>query len=75
MAVRMRLRISGMHCDHCIKSIESALSTLSGVESCAVRLGEAEVTVDDSAVGKQELLAAVRGAGTFDVFSFSSPPP
>ncbi len=75
MALRMRLRISGMHCDHCIKSIESALSTLGGVESCAVRLGEAEVTVDESTVGKKELLAAVRGAGTFDVSAFSLPPP
>ena len=72
MTVRMRLRISGMNCDHCIKSIESALAALNGVESCAVRLGEAEVTVDESTVGKKELLAAVRGAGTFDVSSFSS---
>ncbi len=75
MTVRMRLRISGMHCDHCIKSIESALATLNGVESCAVRLGDADVTVDESTVGKQELLAAVRGAGIFDVSSFSSPAP
>ncbi|MCH7596786.1 MAG: heavy-metal-associated domain-containing protein [Planctomycetes bacterium] len=73
MTVRMRLRITGMHCDHCIKSIESALATLHGVESCAVLLGEADVTIDESTVGKKELLAAVRGAGVFDVSFFSSP--
>lgn len=61
-----------MHCDHCIKSIESALATLHGVESCAVLLGEADVTIDESTVGKKELLAAVRGAGIFDVPYFSS---
>ena len=75
MSVKMRLGISGMHCDQCVRSIESALAALDCVESCAVRLGEADVIVDESAAEKQELLAAVRGAGTFDVFSFSSPPP
>lgn len=72
MTVRMRLRISGMHCDQCIQSLELALATLDGVEGCAVRLGEADVTIDESTVGKKELLAAVRGAGIFDVPYFSS---
>lgn len=58
----MKLRISGMSCGHCAKTVETVIKAVPGVESVTVSLerGEAEVTGQASAVA---LMEAVRAKG------------
>ncbi|MDX1619040.1 MAG: heavy metal translocating P-type ATPase [Balneolaceae bacterium] len=59
------LRIEGMHCAGCVKSVEQALNKLEGVEKAAVNLATetASVEYDSGKVGKDELARAVKDAG------------
>ncbi|CAK0752206.1 Heavy-metal-associated domain-containing protein [Gammaproteobacteria bacterium] len=58
----MKLKISGMNCGHCTKTIEQALREVPGVESVAVSLerGEAEITGQATAI---VLMEAIRAKG------------
>ncbi len=68
---RLRIQITGMHCDHCVRAVEEALSSAPGVRECRIEIGSADVTFDDASVKKADLLAAIRRAGKFDVASIS----
>jgi copper chaperone len=68
---RLRIRITGMHCDHCVCAVEEALSSVPGVRECRVEIGCADVAFDDATTKKSELLAAIRRAGVFDVAAIS----
>ena len=39
------IKIDGMGCEHCVKSVKNALGELSGVEVLEVKIGEATVEV------------------------------
>ncbi|HSD32478.1 MAG TPA: cation transporter [Gemmatimonadales bacterium] len=60
-----KLKVTGMTCGHCQKTVEQALKGLSGVYSAVVDLqdGEAEIDFDDDAVTAGALVAAVEQAG------------
>ena len=68
----LHFHISGMHCDACVASIRDAIDNVVGVTATDVTLDAADVTFDQSACGVAEVLAAVRGAGPFDVTAFST---
>ena len=68
---RVQIRITGMHCKHCVHAVEVSLNSLSGVRECRVTIGNADVIVDPSNTKKSDLLAAIRRAGNFDAVSFS----
>src|SRR5271157_1272990 len=57
--------IAGMTCDHCVRTVSHALSSVPGVESARVDLpgARAEVTVDPSRVDLETLRTAVEAAG------------
>ncbi len=57
------IHIGGMTCGHCVMSIKKELSKLDGLTINAVKLGSAEVTVDESKVTDRTLQAAVEEAG------------
>jgi copper chaperone len=59
----MTLSIQGMSCDHCVRAVEGALGSLSGVKVREVRVGEAVVEYDSSAVQPQDLVDAVEDQG------------
>lgn len=40
------LRVDGMSCEHCVKAINNAVGTMSGVASVSVDLGAKTVTVE-----------------------------
>lgn len=65
---QITLKIQGMTCDHCKRSVETALEKLGGVEKVAVDLaaGEAVVTYNPGQVTVEELKKAVTQAG-YDV--------
>ncbi|MCH7591157.1 MAG: heavy-metal-associated domain-containing protein [Planctomycetes bacterium] len=66
----LRISISGMHCDHCVRTVDEALTGLAGVSKCAVEIGRAEVVVNDAVTGRRDLFAAIRAAGAFEVRGF-----
>jgi copper chaperone CopZ len=60
-----KLKVSGMTCGHCQKTVEQALKGVNGVYSAVVDLqdGEAEIDFDDDAATAGALVAAVEKAG------------
>ncbi len=58
-----KLKIEGMSCQHCVKSVDAALSDVPGVDRVvAVRLDEGEAEVEGSA-DPNALVAAVEEEG------------
>jgi copper chaperone CopZ len=62
---KVALKIDGMTCQGCVRSIEMKLSGLPGVESAHVDLGTGSATVeyDDARVDVGKLVAAVEQIG------------
>jgi copper ion binding protein len=62
--MKTKLTIAGMHCEHCVKAVEGALSALSGVKKVKVNLkkGLGEVEHAES-VPLDAMKAAVVEAG------------
>ena len=42
----LRLKVSGMTCDHCVAAVSKAVQGLPGVQAVRVDLGRGEVEVD-----------------------------
>lgn len=66
--MKQTLSVPEVHCEHCVSSIEGAVSTLAGVEEVKVDLGDKNVTVafDDREVAIDEIIGAIEGQG-YDV--------
>ncbi|GJH43699.1 heavy-metal-associated domain-containing protein [Pasteurella canis] len=62
---KVTLKIEGMHCGGCVKSVTRILQELDGVEIAEVNLesANAEVTFEPSQVSIEELIEAVENAG------------
>ena len=62
---KTKLKISGMSCQHCVKTVKDALTALDGVQSAKVNLrkGEAIVRFDESYVNRVNLRDAITQAG------------
>jgi copper chaperone len=54
-----------MSCGHCVKKVQQALASTTGVANATVTLepGQAKVEYDEAAVTPQQLTAAVTTAG------------
>jgi copper chaperone len=63
---RQTIEISGMSCHHCVMTVRNVLSHVEGVTVEEVRIGEAKVSFDESAVPSDVVAEAVRDAG-YDV--------
>ena len=70
--VKMSLPITGMHCDGCVEAVREALTKTSSMIECDVRVGNVVVTLDEGKVDRADILAAIRGAGAFDISDFST---
>ncbi|GAB1516220.1 heavy-metal-associated domain-containing protein [Actinophytocola sp. KF-1] len=56
--------VTGMTCDHCVRSVTEEVSALDGVTGVSVDLSTGRVTVaSDEEVGVAEVRAAVEEAG------------
>jgi copper chaperone len=58
----LAITINGMSCSHCLNAVTKALSSVPGLEVRSVRIGRAELTVEDAAVSEQ-VKAAIERAG------------
>lgn len=66
MSIETRvINIDGMTCGGCVKSVDSALTQLDGVQSVDVDLegNKAAVTYDSSAVAVDAIVEAIEDAG------------
>lgn len=63
--MRTTLKVTGMTCNHCVHSVQSALQGVSGVRAARVDLeqGRAVVDYDEGETGPKELEGAVADAG------------
>lgn len=61
----VELKVEGMSCDACVRSIERKLSKVAGVASARVNLvtGKAVVEYDDSRAKADQLIGAVEQIG------------
>jgi copper ion binding protein len=61
----VQLKVEGMTCQGCVRSVEKKLSGLKGVESVNVDLsgGKAAVTFDDSQIQPSQLIGAIEQIG------------
>lgn len=66
----VHLTIAGMHCNGCVENVRKRLAETPGVRSADVRLNAADVRIDAAVCGITNLVAAVSGAGDFQVISF-----
>ena len=62
---KTKLKIGGMSCQHCVKTVKDALTALEGVQSAKVNLrkGEAVVRFDELSVNPVNLRDAITQAG------------
>ena len=62
---KVELRVEGMTCDSCVRSVEKKLSKVAGVELARVNLdaGKATVEYDDSQAQIDQLIGAVEQIG------------
>ncbi len=57
------LKIDGMSCQHCVKSVKKALDNVEGVSSAEVAVGTAKVVYDDLKTNRDTITIAIQGAG------------
>ena len=48
--MKLNLKIDGMGCEHCIKSVRETLEGINGVKVLDVKIGSAEVEVENDSV-------------------------
>ena len=48
--MKLNLKIDGMGCEHCIKSVRETLEGVNGVKVLDVKIGSAEVEVENDSV-------------------------
>ena len=48
--MKLNLKINGMGCEHCIKSVREALEGINGVKVLDVKIGSAEVEAENDSV-------------------------
>jgi copper chaperone CopZ len=61
-AMSIKLKVTGMTCPHCVKSVTQALQEVDGVDKVEVSLEQADALVTGSA-NVEQLIAAVKQAG------------
>lgn len=60
--IKETIKISGMSCSHCVKSIEQAVSKLP-VNHCEVEIGTLRVEYSPEKLTREQILIAIREAG------------
>jgi copper chaperone len=63
MAETLKLEITGMTCDHCVRAVSDALKGVKGVEAAKVSLALGSAVVTGLGFDRSALLDAVREEG------------
>lgn len=57
------IKIEGMSCGHCVRSVREALEETEGVEVEDVQIGSAQINYDPARTNRQEVERAIEEAG------------
>lgn len=57
------VKIEGMSCEHCVRSVETALNTLEGVESAVVNLNKKQAEVEVNGVDDEDIKKVIDEIG------------
>jgi copper chaperone CopZ len=70
--MKMAFSVSGMTCDHCVRTLTTSLAGVDGVTDPHVSLDDARatLTLDEARCTTQKVVEAIRGAG-FQVTGFA----
>jgi len=60
--IKETIKIDGMSCSHCVKSVEQALSSLN-LENQKVFIGSAEISYEPNLITKKEIIESIENAG------------
>jgi copper chaperone len=60
---RIKLKIEGMSCGHCVSAVDKALKGLDGVQVEQVAIGTATVSYDPAATSPERITRAVEDEG------------
>lgn len=63
MQTPLKLTLTGMHCDACVRRVTTALQTVPGVEVNSVEVGSAQLAFDPTQSTTAEIVAAVDRIG------------
>ena len=62
--------VGGMTCDHCVAAVKNRLAATPGVNVRDVKVGTADITLDDSKTSMEDVEDAISDEGyTVDVFT------
>ena len=56
------LKIEGMSCNHCVMTVNNALSSL-GVRNLEVEVGKAKFDYDENSIEKSKIISAIEKEG------------
>lgn len=73
--MKMNYKLAGLHCEHCVNTVQAALKSLRGVSSASVALDRAEVEFDETHCRPADVVRAIRSAGAYDVTGFAPASP
>ena len=48
--MKLNLKIDGMGCEHCVKSVREALEGINGIKVLDVKIGSAEVEAENDSI-------------------------
>ncbi|ASS38982.1 heavy-metal-associated domain-containing protein [Fusobacterium sp. oral taxon 203] len=48
--MKLNLKIDGMGCEHCIKSVREALEGINGIKVLDIKIGSAEVEAENDSI-------------------------
>ena len=60
--IKETIKIDGMSCSHCVKSVEQALSQLK-LDNYKVFIGSAEINYEPNLIMKKEIIDSIENAG------------
>lgn len=60
---RIKLKIDGMSCGHCVNAVDKALKSVDGVQVEQVAIGSATVSYDPAATSADKITRAIEDEG------------
>lgn len=60
---QLDLSIQGMSCGHCVKAVQDALASLTGISKVEVAVGSVSLTFDETLVSEADIANAIREEG------------
>lgn len=61
--MKLKLKVDGMTCGHCIAAVDKAVHSLDGVKDAHVEIGSVELTYDPARLDAQRIIHVIEEEG------------